>query len=128
MALRAVTKKFELDGQQNPLVNLQGVYIQKIKQLLNGYRKFDPPLKQKLAIRLSVPVWLLKRGLLSNDPLHAAVGDLVIIAFYFLLRLGEYMFSPPLERKQTIPFCHCDVYLWEHNKLLDALLLEQELL
>ena len=40
VALRAVTKKFELDGQQNPLVNSQGVYTQKIKQLLNGFRKW----------------------------------------------------------------------------------------
>ena len=37
VALRSVTKIFELDGQQNPLVNLQGVYTQKIKQLLNGF-------------------------------------------------------------------------------------------
>ena len=128
VALRAVTKKFELDGQRNPLVNSQGVYTQKIKQLLNGFRKFDPPPKQKLAIPLSVPVWLLKQGLSLTDPLHAAVGDLVIIAFYFLLRPGEYTFSPPSERKQTIPFRHCDVYLWEHNRLLDASLPEKELL
>ena len=60
VALWAVTKKFELDGQRNPLVNSQGVYTQKIKQLLNGFRKFDPPPKRKLAIPLSVPVWLLK--------------------------------------------------------------------
>ena len=128
VALRAVTKKFELDGQQNPLVNSQGVYTQKIKQLLNGFRKFDPPPKRKLAIPLSVPVWLLKRGLSSTDPLHAAVGDLVIIAFYFLLRPGEYTFSPPAERKQTIPFRHCDIYLWENNRLLDASLPENVLL
>ena len=128
VALQTVTKKFELDGQRNPLVNLQGIYTQKIKQLLNGFRKFDPPPKRKLAIPLSVPVWLLKLGLSSTDPLHAAVGDLVIIAFYFLLRPGEYTFSPPAERKQTIPFRHCDVYLWEHNRLLDASLPEKELL
>ena len=122
VALQAVTKKFKLDGQQNPLVNAQGVYTQKIKQLLSGFRKFDPLPKRKLAVPLSVPVWLLKQGSTSTDPLYKAVGDLTIIAFYFLLRPGEYTYSPPSERKQTIPFRHCDVYLWEGNKLLDPTL------
>ena len=119
VALRAVTKKFELDGQQNPLVNSQGVYTQKIKQLLNGFRKFDPPPKRKLAIPLAVPAWLLQQGLNSTDSQYKAIGDLTIIAFYFLLQPGEYTYSPPKDRKQTIPFRHCDVYLWEHNKILD---------
>ena len=57
VALCAVTKKFKLDGQQNPLVNSQEVYTQKIKQLLNRFRKFDPPPKRKLAILLAVPNW-----------------------------------------------------------------------
>ena len=43
VALGAVTKKFELDGQQNPLLNPQGGYTQKIKQPLSGFRKFDLP-------------------------------------------------------------------------------------
>ena len=56
VALRAVTKKFKLDGQRNPLVNPQGGYTQKIKQLLNGFQKFDPPPQRKLAVPISVPI------------------------------------------------------------------------
>ena len=127
VALRAVTKKFELDGQRNPLVNSQGVYTQKIKQLLSGFRKFDPPPRRKLAVPISVPIWLLEQGLKSRDPRYQAVGDLVIIAFFFLLRPGEYTYSPPTDRKQTIPFRFCDIYLWEGNQMLNPNLSEQEL-
>ena len=128
VALGAVTKKFELDGQQNPLVNPQGGYTQKIKQLLSGFQKFDPPPRRKLAVPISVPIWLLEQGLKSQDPRYQAVGDLVIIAFFFLLRPGEYTYSPPTDRKQTIPFRFCDIYLWEGNQMLNPNLSEQELI
>ena len=104
MVLGAVTKKFKLDGQQNLLVNPQGGYRQKIKQLLNGFQKFDPPPQRKLAVPISVPIWLLEEGLKPQDPCYRAVGDLVIIAFFFLLRPGEYTYLPLTGCKQTILF------------------------
>ena len=128
MALGAVTKKFKLDGQQNPLVNPQGGYTQKIKQLLSGFRKFNPPPQRKLAVPISLPIWLLEQGLKSHDPRYQAVGDLIIIAFFFLLRPGEYTYSSPTDCKETIPFRLCDVYLWEGNQILNPNLSEQELI
>ena len=86
VALRAVTTKLELDGQQNPLVTAQGTYVPKIRQLLSGFRKFDGPPKCKLAIPILVLLWLRQQGILTQDAKYRAVGDMTIIAFFFLLR------------------------------------------
>ena len=109
MALQAVTAKLKWDGQQNPLVTVQGAYVPKIRQLLSGFQKFDGPPKRKLAIPILVPLWLRQQGILTQDAKYRAVGDMTIIAFFFLLRAGEYTYSPPKERKQTIPFTYHDI-------------------
>jgi hypothetical protein len=39
--LRAITTRFEIDGEQSPLVTPQGKYHMKISQLLEGYKRKD---------------------------------------------------------------------------------------
>jgi hypothetical protein len=43
VTLPAITARFELDGEQSPVVTLQGKYHKKIGQLIEGYRHNDPP-------------------------------------------------------------------------------------
>jgi hypothetical protein len=49
------------------------------------------------------------------------VADLIIIAFFYLLQVGEYTsLSKPWE-KQTIALWDCDVRLWKDGNLLPHL-------
>ena len=58
---------------------------------------------------ITVPHHLVLAGLASPDPKCQAVGDLVDIAFYYLLRVGEYTYSPPKNRTRTQRFRVKDV-------------------
>ena len=43
------------------------------------------------------------------------IGDMVIIAFYFLLRVGEYTHHRPSENRRTKQFRVSDITLWHNN-------------
>ncbi len=59
---------------------------------------------------------------------HKAVADLVIIAIFYLLWMGEYTTSLKQEEKFTVPLRKCDVRLWKDGNLLDHELELRELL
>ncbi len=42
----------------------------------------------------------------------SAVMDLVTIAFFYLLRVGEYASSATPQKKRTIPLRDCNIRLW----------------
>ena len=66
-------------------------FLPRISQMLDGFRKDDPPTLKKLPVEVDVPELLCMLGLMSGAPaLASAVGDLALIAFYFLWRVGEY--------------------------------------
>ena len=98
VAIRAVTKTNKLDGQQNPLVTLQGTYVQEIKQLFAGYRKLDSPVQRRIAVPLDVPWQLLLNAKAVGCCQMEAVADISIIAFFFLLRSCEYTVAPETNR------------------------------
>jgi hypothetical protein len=58
--------------------------------MIEGFRREDPPSIPQLAVPVSVPTMCYTAGRISNDEKKRATGDLVLIAFYFLLRVGEY--------------------------------------
>ena len=121
VSLRAITARFELDGEQSPVVNSQGKYYKKIGQLIKDYRQIDPPAKFQLAVPLSVPAYMhhyAKNGTIKQK----AVGDMAIIAFYYLLRVGEYTHTPASTKKLTQAFRLLDVTLWENDTILDRTL------
>ena len=47
-----------------------------------------------------------------------AVADLVIIAFFYLLRVGEYTAPARSRDRRTIPLRKCDIRLWRKGVLL----------
>ena len=65
----------------------------KIGQLLESYDKKILCQNQKLAVPLSVPTYLVLAGLSSEDPKQKSIGNMTTIAFYYLLRGGEYTLS-----------------------------------
>jgi len=55
-----------------------------------AYRRTDPaPLKQ-MAVPVKIPNYVYENTRETEDRRGRAVGELTLIAFYFLLRVGEY--------------------------------------
>ena len=124
-ALSAITKTFELVGQHSPVYQTQGEYILPIKRLLEGFRRADPPATPQLAVPAAVPARALKLGYITSNPRSQAVGDLVNIGFFFLLRSGEYTKPRQIKRNgkmvratRTVQFRVADVGFWRDGQIL----------
>lgn len=74
--------------------------------MMDGWRKHDPPTSKKLPVEADVPEYLCRVGASPHaTELECAVGDLTVIAFYYLLRVGEYTCkSARNNSKQTVQF------------------------
>ncbi len=53
------------------------------------------------------------------SPHHAAVADLIVVAFFYLLRIGEYTAPRNSRPKRILPLWKCNVRLWHKGQLLD---------
>ena len=89
-ALAAISKTIKLAGQQSPIYRGDQKYTLAIERMVEGFRREDPPSTPQLAVPVTVPHNCYSAGLLSQDPQILASGCLATIAFYFLLRVGEY--------------------------------------
>ena len=81
-----------MDTGNQPLHQRDGEHFLKpIQHMLAGFANFDPAVEKKLAVGPDVPKfaveWAHRR---QTSPQQQAVGDLIIVAFYYLLRIGEY--------------------------------------
>ena len=117
-ALRHVAQKFVLDGHPDPRKSsaAQQSLDLPLARLIKSYRDNDPPPEPKLALPISTITVIATHYTWS--PHLAAVSDLVTIAFFFLLRVGEYTLPSPSRDKRTIPLCRCDVRLWRKGVVL----------
>ena len=74
---------------------------------------------------MEVPETARRLAYLTSDPRQHAVGDLSVIAFYFLLRSGEYT-KPRLVKRngqmvratRTVQFRVKDVGFWKDGHIL----------
>jgi hypothetical protein len=111
-ALSAVSATIMLAGEQSP------VY----QRLIEGYRRQDPPAVPQLAVPVTVPNMCLAMGYKTTDTKKQAIGDLAIMAFYYLLRVGEYTKSTRKKQKsnskRTIHFKVRDIGFFKNNKIL----------
>ena len=83
--------------------------------MLKAYSKEDsPPNPVK-----PVPIMVLRRIFAvasnTNDPTTTAIVDMIGLAFFFLLRPGEYTDSP----SDTSPFGFSDIQMWIGMQRLD---------
>ena len=91
-AITAVGQAIALATNTNPTKIVgSDKLLPRLQQMLDGFRKADPPTTKQLPVEADVPEYLVKLG---RDPeareLDCAIGDLTMIAFYYLLRIGEY--------------------------------------
>jgi hypothetical protein len=84
--------------------------------MLAAYRRQDPTSKPQLAVPVALTELLLNqhRANPHHCPHRAAVADLTNIAFYYLLRVGEYT-KPRSTLTNTIPFRVMDVTFRHSN-------------
>ena len=65
--------------------------VPRLSQMLDRWRKLDPPTAKKLPVEADIPEYLCHVGSApSASLLERAVGDLAVIALYYLRRIGEY--------------------------------------
>ena len=85
--------------------------------MLAGWRKVDPPTVKKLPVAIDVPELLSAVGLAHDaNELDRAIGDLVLVAFYYLLRVGEYTIKGSRNNtKQTVQFRIQDVTFFKRD-------------
>lgn len=129
-ALRHVSQAFVLARVPDPRrqYSVGKEFDRPIALLLKKFSNVDPPPKPKLAIPISTINTIADKYKFSVY--HLAVADLIIIAFFYLLRVGEYTGATKKDRakKRTVPLRTKDVTLWKdgvpipHSSSLEQLL------
>lgn len=85
--------------------------LPRLAQMMQGWKKDDPPVIKKLPVEVDIPEYLADIGNCPGaNALDQAIGDLALIAFYYLLRVGEYTVKGTRNTtKQTMQFKLQDV-------------------
>ena len=85
---------------------------------MDGMRKQDPPTMKKLPVEADVPEFLAEAGRSKNaTEKERAIGDWGLVAYYYLLRIGEYTRKASRnEDKQTKQFKLSDATFFERQK------------
>jgi hypothetical protein len=119
----AVGQTIALACNENPTkISGSEKFLPALQIMLNGYTKADPPTQKKLPVEADVPKLLVEMGYgKTGSTLAQAVGDLALIAFYYLLRIGEYTVKCQRDRaqwarKQTVQFKVADITFFKTDK------------
>ena len=111
-ALCAVGKKFELVRLANPIY-AEGTnkrYFAALERQIQSYKNKDPPSKPQYSVPVTLTEWLLQHDWTAKrpSPKRATTARLITVAFYYLLRVGEYT-KPTKKHTRTVPFRTGDV-------------------
>ena len=93
-------------------------FLPALQIMIEGYAKDDPPTRKMLPIEADVPELLIEMGYSKSGMAQTrAIGDLTLIAFYYLLRIGEYTVkSKRNNTKQTVQFKLEDITFYKKTK------------
>ena len=131
-AISAVGQEIAMAGgkEYNP-VKIIGTdkFLHPIDRMLKGFRNEDPATVKKLPIEVDVAEYLVDDAAGNNaSALDKRVADLTLVAFYYLLRVGEYTSryrnskeakpgskSAKKRRKKTVNFRVSDVTFFKKD-------------
>ena len=124
-ALAAISKTIELAGQPSPLYKAPNEYILPLERLVEGFRREDPPPIPQLAVPISVPWECHRVATESKEISLLASSQLITIAFFYLLRVGEYTHPRYVKRNgiikratRTKQFSVGDIGFFKNGKIL----------
>jgi hypothetical protein len=107
--LRSVGQTFASVGAADPRLTLQGKMDFRLqRQLACYYSKQDPPPDRVKPVPIAIIRQVLAAAITAATIDNLAVADMIVLAFFFLLRPGEYTALP----SDTTPFRMCDVQLF----------------
>ena len=118
-AITAIGQEVALVCGSNPTKILgSDKLLPRLSQTFDGWRKEDPPTTKQLPVEADVPELLAERGRDGTaSSLDQAIGDLTLIAFYYLLRIGEYTIKGTHnETKQMVQFKYEDITFFKKNE------------
>ena len=121
---------FKLVGKSSPTHIESGRYIHPLQRQIKAYRREDPPPKPQLVLHVTVAEKMMPSGYLPKArPIEAATGELGLVAFYYLLRVGEYTTPTSnlywdgesvqeVRAARTIQFRLKGITFWRQGKIL----------
>ena len=102
-------------GAPDPRLD-QALHIDfRLQRMLKSYAKQDPPPDRVKPVPTQVLRRIMSIAAHHNDPVNQAIADMICIAFFFLLRPGEYAIST----SDSTPFTLADVQLFRGDTRLD---------
>jgi hypothetical protein len=125
---QSISQKYVLEGYSNPRCASPAQHALNllIACLIKKFGNNNPPPQPKLAILVSTICAIATKYTFSLH--HRAVADMTMIAFFYLLPVGEYTFPCKQRAKHTILLQKCDVRLWHQGWLLNRELILAHLL
>jgi hypothetical protein len=118
-AITAVGQTISMVIRNNPTKVIGSEkFLPALQVMIDGYAKEDPPTRKMLLVETDVPELLVEMGYSSSGTTRTqAVGDLSMIAFYYLLRIGKYTVKGKCNNtKQTVQFKFEDVTFFKKTK------------
>ena len=103
--LRAVGQSYARVGSPDPRLNTYGKTDWRIGRQIRAWKKEDPPPGRVKPIPISMLHHLSQSGRDAGDAKSLLIGCMAYVAFYFLMRPGEYCNSS----NELHPFLLCDV-------------------
>jgi hypothetical protein len=99
-------------------VDCSDKFLPALQVMIEEYSKQDPPTKKMFPVEANIPELLVEMGYGKSKSPHAqAIGDLSLIVFYYLLRIGKYTVKGKCNNtKQTVQFKLKDVTFFKKNK------------
>lgn len=117
--VRHVAQTFLHVGSADPRLNTAGAIDFRVSRTWAAWKKQDPPPNRVKPIPITVirRIAAIAQQLDPGSTLLKATADMIIIAFFYLLRPGEYTDSP----SDTVPFTFGDVQLSIGQRRLNLL-------
>jgi len=113
-ALRSVGQTLALLGAPDPCLNTLGTMDFRLSRLLRGFTAADPAPNRVRPIPLKILRTAMDMATTLPDPGAQATADMACIAFFFLLRPGEYT----ARANSTVPFKLGDIQLLHDDRIL----------
>lgn len=107
-ALHAIGQAFSALGCPDPRLISSGKLYFRLSRQLTAYSKQDLAPQCVKPIPLAVIGYAADMCHLANTAYSHTMADMFLLGFYFLLRSGEYAYTP---NPDATPFHFCDVHL-----------------